>query len=238
MITLAIDTSETRGSVAVLRDSASLSTHQHVDQSDYSAWLLPAVEQSLTKARTKIEQIQLFAVCTGPGSFTGLRVGLTTVKAWAEVYGKQVVGVSRLEALARSAEATTLFVASCYDAQRAQLFGGLYRRKEHQLERIGDEVVTSPDDFAAIVDREANSDRVTWVSLDPELIQNLELVQRRTAAGDLVLPGSVELASTIGKIAAERAAKGEFSDSLNLDANYVRRSDAEIFWKGPAARVR
>jgi tRNA A37 threonylcarbamoyladenosine modification protein TsaB len=143
-----------------------------------------------------------------------------------------------LEALARSAEATTLFVASCYDAQRAQLFGGLFRRKEHQLERIGDEVVTSPDDFAAIVDREANSDRVTWVSLDPELIQNLELVQRRTAAGDLVLPGSVELASTIGKIAAERAAKGEFSDSLNLDANYVRRSDAEIFWKGPAARVR
>jgi tRNA threonylcarbamoyladenosine biosynthesis protein TsaB len=224
--------------VAVLRDRAVVSRRRHDDGLDYSAWLLPAVAEALVDAGTKMEQLDLLAAATGPGSFTGLRVGLTTVKAWAEVYDKHIVGVSRLEAMARAAETTTEFVASCYDAQRGQLFGGLYRSSNGGLIRVGDELVIAPEGFVELVDKETGRERVTWIALDPELIQQVISLQRRLAVGDRLVVGSTEVAPAIAVLAEERAARGEFSDPVFLDANYVRRSDAEILWKGAPAGVR
>jgi tRNA threonylcarbamoyladenosine biosynthesis protein TsaB len=204
----------------------------HEDQSDYSGWLLRAVDGVLAEAGLRIEEVELIGVATGPGSFTGLRVGLTTVKAWAEVYGTKVVGVSRLETVARSAaeRAVGEFVAASYDAQRGHVFGALFR-KGTGLERIGLEVVVAPEEFVELVNREAGNAAVGWVSLDPELLKSVAGMERRVAAGDTIVAGTMELASTIGMIAEERAAAGLLSDPLALDANYVRRSDAEILWK-------
>jgi tRNA threonylcarbamoyladenosine biosynthesis protein TsaB len=211
---------------------------KHEDTSDYSAWLLPAVEQVLAEAEIKLGQVDLLAVATGPGSFTGLRVGLTTVKAWAEVYGKPIVGVSRLEAIARSQKAATSFLAPCYDAQRGQLFAGLYRSMSGRLARVGDERVISPEEFVELTENQAGTESVTWISLDPERITHLGAWKHRVALGDTMQVCVPDLASSIGILAEERAIIGEFSDPLELDANYVRRSDAEIFWKGPPYHVR
>ena len=238
MITLALDTSEARGSVAILRNGAAVALKKHTDSSDYSAWLLPAVDEVLSVAGTKLELVDLLAVAKGPGSFTGLRVGLTTVKAWAEVYRKPIVGVSRLEAIARSQNTPPGFVAACYNAQRGQLFGGFYRRQSGLLAKVGEELVISPKEFVELVDAEVGKEPVTWISLDPEMICDLEAMKQRIASGDTLHLCAPELAVTIGTIAEERAKAGEFSDPLALDANYVRRSDAEIFWKGPSTRVR
>jgi tRNA threonylcarbamoyladenosine biosynthesis protein TsaB len=238
MITLAIDTSEARGSVALSKDGAALAVMTHEDATDYSVWLLPAVDGALSQAATKMEWIDLLAVSTGPGSFTGLRVGLTTVKAWAEVYGTRIVGISRLEAMARSREADSGFVTACYDAHRGQLFAGLYRRSSSSLQRVGDELVIAPEDLIRLIDEQAGKEPVTWISLDRDLIVNLEAMKRRIAAGDKIVPVSPELAPIIGRLAEENAAKGQFSDPLALDANYVRRSDAEIFWKSMSSGVR
>ncbi|HEX9344463.1 MAG TPA: tRNA (adenosine(37)-N6)-threonylcarbamoyltransferase complex dimerization subunit type 1 TsaB, partial [Candidatus Acidoferrum sp.] len=89
MIVLAIDTCDSRGGVAVLRDEAVLKIVAHESQEDYSSWLLPAVRECLLAGRLQMEDVDAYAVAAGPGSFTGVRVGLTTVKAWAEVYGKR-----------------------------------------------------------------------------------------------------------------------------------------------------
>ncbi len=238
MITLAIDTSEARGSVALLTDGAALAVVPHEDATDYSVWLLPAVDRAVRQAATRMERIDLLAISTGPGSFTGLRVGLTTVKAWAEVYGTRIVGVSRLGALARACEADSGFVTACYDAQRGQLFAGLYRRSSSSWQRIGDELVIAPGDLVRLVDEQAGKAPVTWISLDQDLIVNLEAMKRRIAAGDKIVPVFGKLAPLVGRFAEESAAKGQFSDPLVLDANYVRRSDAEIFWKSLSAGVR
>jgi tRNA threonylcarbamoyladenosine biosynthesis protein TsaB len=238
MITLALDTSDARGSVSISRDGTAVSRKPHDDGSDYSGWLLPAVNEVLVAAEVKLEQVDLLSVSTGPGSFTGLRVGLTTVKAWAEVYGKPIVGVSRLETIAQSCRASSTFITASYDAQRGQLFAALYRKSEMGLQRIGDEQVLSPEDFARQVDEEARDATVSWASLDPQLLLSLAIVQRRTKSGDEVLPAASELSSTIGKLAEQRAATGQFSDPMSLDANYVRRSDAEIFWKSSPAGAR
>jgi tRNA threonylcarbamoyladenosine biosynthesis protein TsaB len=232
MITLAIDTSDSRGSVAVLGDGELVHAKLHDDASDYSAWLLDAVNVVLVAASASLGQVDLFAVSNGPGSFTGLRVGLTAVKAWAVVFGRPIVSVSRLETLARSSHVTSTFIASCYDAHREQLFGGLYRHTSAGIQKIGDERVTSPADFVAEVSDQAHDQHVSWVCLDPELIQNLDSLKRRLVAGDTLVPPPAALAPVIGRLAVERAARHQFSDPVLLDANYVRRSDAEIFWKG------
>lgn len=238
MITLAIDTSETRGSIALLRRGVCVAVAIHAERTDYSEWLLPATEQILRAAGMRMELVELFAVATGPGSFTGVRVGLTTVKAWCEVYRKPVVGVSRLQALARSETGTAAMVAAFYDAQRGQIFGAQYRRSSGGLVKTGDELVIAPEAFLALATREAGDGVVDWVSLDPELMTGLEGWKERARRGDTMQRGSAELAGGIGRIAEERAGRGEYTDPLELDANYVRRSDAEIFWKGPAAHAR
>jgi tRNA threonylcarbamoyladenosine biosynthesis protein TsaB len=232
LITLAVDTNDARGSVALLRNGTPVIALCHEDASDYSEWLLPSVDELLRRAGTEIKALDLLAVCTGPGSFTGLRVGLTTVKAWAEVYGKPVVGVSRLEAMARSHRppSPASFVAAVYDAQRGQIFGALYRRASEYLARIDDEFVIAPEEFLSYVQLQAGAEAVNWVTLDPQLITSLPEWGKRTA--DTFQICSASLATQIGKLAEERARNGQFSDPLALDANYVRRSDAEIFWKG------
>jgi len=232
--TLAIDTTESRGSVAFLRDGETIALTAHKGSADYSGWLLPAVEEVLERAASRMEDVNLLAVATGPGSFTGLRVGLTTVKAWAEVYGTPVVGVSRLEAMAyrRAGEVASGFLAVFYDAQRGQLFGALYRSDGGQLVRVEDERVIPPAEFVKWVAEQTGEQPVTWISLDPELLTSLESWGERSAIGDKVVPCVPNLAAAIGRLAEERARCGMFSDPLALDANYVRRSDAEIFWKG------
>ncbi len=81
MIVLAIDTCDSRGSVAVLRDGAVLKVGAHESQEDYSRWLLPAVDEALSASQLAMVDVEAYAAAAGPGSFTGVRVGLTTVKA-------------------------------------------------------------------------------------------------------------------------------------------------------------
>jgi tRNA threonylcarbamoyladenosine biosynthesis protein TsaB len=231
--TLAIDTSERRGSLAVRRDGRTVATRLH-HAADYSSWLLGAVADALSEAGTTMESIELLAVATGPGSFTGVRVGLTTVKAWAEVYGKPVVGVSRLEALAGFGEHAGM-VAASYDAQRGQIFAGLYRWVGGLMEAVEREMVVAPDSFVNLVYEKVRQIPVQWVSMDPEVIASQEGWAARNGLGDRIILAPPDVASLIGEQAEERASRGEFTDPLELDANYVRPSDAEIFWKGPSS---
>lgn len=229
---LAIDTSDARGSVCLLRETETVAARAHETSEDYSEWLLPAVDEVLRASSMGMESLDLLAVSTGPGSFTGLRVGLTTVKAWAEVYDKRVMGVPRLEALAIEGARNAGFVAAYCDAQRGQVFGALYRRARGPLDRVEDELVISPEGFLNWVEEHAGQEQVDWVSLDPELVSGLHDWARHVERGDKIARCSRVLAPAIGKLARERARAGIFSDPLALDANYVRRSDAEIFWRG------
>jgi tRNA threonylcarbamoyladenosine biosynthesis protein TsaB len=236
VILLAIDTSDARGSVAVLRDWETIAVKRHDTSEDYSGWLLGAAGGALVAAGKRIEEVDVLAVSTGPGSFTRLRVGLTTVKAWAEVYGKPAVGVSRLEAMSGLLERRSGFRAAFYDAQRGQLFAGLYRALYGRMARVREEMVTAPGAFLEEAEREAEKEgkreRISWISLDPELVTSLEGWKRRLELGDTMERCKPELAVAVGRVAEGRARQGLFTDTVELDANYVRRSDAEIFWKG------
>jgi tRNA threonylcarbamoyladenosine biosynthesis protein TsaB len=238
VIILAIDTCEMRGGVALRQGATPPLVRAHVDHVDYSEWLLPAVDEVLSEAGIKMQQVQVLAAATGPGSFTGLRVGLTTVKAWAEVYGIPVVGVSRLEAMARPWGRDGGLLATFCDAQRGQVFGAVYNTLDGKLSRVGDEVVAAPEVFLELVAELAGTNKVAWVSPDLALLNGVERWTKRIASGDTMHASGTQLAAAIAAVAEERASCGGFSDPLELDANYVRRSDAEIFWKGTSSGVR
>jgi len=175
-----------------------------------------------------------YAVAAGPGSFTGVRVGLTTVKAWSEVYGKRIAAVSRLEAIAVQGALGSSHVAAFVDAQRGQVFGAVFQRNSEGLERVGEELVIPPGKFIDTATELAKGGRISWVSIDPVLLASEENWKAREARGEQVENLSSVLAPAIGRIGMRGLAAGRFKDALSLDANYVRRSDAEIFWKGAA----
>jgi tRNA threonylcarbamoyladenosine biosynthesis protein TsaB len=231
-----MDTCDSRGSVAVLRDDAVLKVVTHSTEEDYSSWLLPAVGECLDTSGLKMEQVDAYAAAAGPGSFTGVRISLTSVKAWAEVYGKRIAAVSRLEALAAEASEGTAWVAAFFNAQRGQVFGAVYRRKGTVLARSGDEMVIAPAKFVEATAEVAHGEKISWVSMDPECVSAEEVWKAREMRGERIDRVSTVRAPMIGRIGVAALAEGRFTDALALDANYVRRSDAEIFWKGSAAR--
>ena len=235
MIVLAIDTCDSRGSVAVLKGDAVVGSATHETAEDYSSWLLPAVEGVLRGSGIRIADVDLYAAASGPGSFTGVRVGLTTVKAWAEVYQKRVIAASRLEAIAVQNTAAATYVAGFADAQRGQVFGALYRPSKAGLERLGDEMVLAPGKFVEWVEGAIGEERASWVSPDATQVLAEAAWIRRRERGESIELVSAMLAPGVGRLGARKLAEGQFTDALGLDANYVRRSDAEIFWKSRPA---
>lgn len=238
MLILGVDTSTRTGSAAVLRDGEVLADISGYEETPYSTRLFRDVQLLQDRAGFRLQDVDLFAVAAGPGSFTGLRVGLTAVKAWAEVHSKPIAAVSVLEAIAweGSAQRPGLvagdgILAPFLDARRGQVFGAVYRRAPGgELAPLpdGQEGVLSPDEFLAFVQR-LSPGPVCFVSPTPEAIPEAQL--RRVFPDAEVVRVSPALASSIGRIGFARAQSGALVEALALDANYVRRSDAEASWK-------
>src|ERR1700688_1737494 len=163
MIVLEIDTCEVRGSIAILKDNATLRAVPHTVPEEYSSWLLPAVDSALEFAESTLREVDLFAAASGPGSFTGVRIGLTTVKAWSEVFGKPIVAVSRLETVAAQSESNSRYIASVIDAQRGQIFGALYKAAQNGLTLIEQEMVAPPEVFMDWVTERTAGSEVAWI---------------------------------------------------------------------------
>lgn len=238
MLILAVDTSTRTGSAAVLRDLEILAEVSGYEETPYSTRLFRDIEALQAQAHFRLDQIDVFAAGAGPGSFTGLRVGLTAVKAWAEVHGKPVVPVSGLEAIAAqgladgpSGASRAPFIAPFLDARRGQVFGAVYRRISGDAAGFAlatDESILSLDEFLDLVRQKAAAG-VDLVSPTPDVLPTPRLKEAMPDAR--VVQVSAVLAPAIGRLAFQRAQRGETVDALRLDANYVRRSDAESAWK-------
>ena len=231
------------GSAAVLRDCEILAEVSGYEETPYSSRLFRDVEQLQRRVNFGIEQVDLFAVAAGPGSFTGLRVGLTAVKAWAEVHRKPIAAISGLEAIAAAefqtggtpsttTSTTNRYVAPFLDARRGQVFGAIYRQKSEDGSTLfleSDESILSPEEFLEMVKGKVGADSVDFVSPTPEAIAVARLGE--VFPGTRIIPVSAALAPSIGRLGFQRAGRGEVVDAIRVDANYVRRSDAEAAWK-------
>jgi len=225
MILLAIDTSGRDGSIALARAGEDAGTDLNsVDILDvlpleggtFSAQLVPQIAAMLMQHGLTKDQIDGFAVASGPGSFTGLRVGLAAVKGLAEILGKPIVAISRLEVVARSGKRQGK-VISALDAGRSEVYLGEYDLSERASLTV--ERLVSREEFLSTA-------RETKV-VTPDRV----LIEAASNAGLSVEEVAPANSAAIARIGFEKIMRGETISPENLEANYIRCSDAEIFAK-------
>ena len=232
VLILALDTSSLAGSLAVLRDEKVIGVVSTWTDETYSSRMFRHLEFLLRELNLDLKEIELFAVAAGPGSFTGLRVGLAAVKGWAEVYSKPAAGISALEAVAAQAHSQAPLLIPVLDAHRGEIYFGFYRRDGGGLAVEGEECVMIPGEFVETMRQRVAGGEVTIVTPVPEVIaKEKSQIEKFSVSVELV---STVLAPLIGLLALKRARQGQLSDALSLDANYVRRTDAEVHLKGPS----
>jgi len=244
MMILAIDTTSSIGSLAVLSNDQVIGEVSSKGITPYSERLFSDLAVLQTSASFKMSDIDVFAVSAGPGSFTGLRVGLAAVKAWAEVHGKPIAAISGLEAIASQSRAGVGLIASFVDAHRGQVFGATFRRREgasarldasqdvrsgSRLERLGDEAVLSELEFLGMVQANFGTEPGILVSPTPDVLSAAAVELR--LSGTRIEQVSENLAPAIGRLGYQRALRGELTDALHLEANYIQRAKAEILQK-------
>lgn len=196
---LAVDTTGDSGSIALSEDDRVIEEVSLHSPGGFAHVLFGEIEQLLTRHGLRLSQLDGFASASGPGSFTGVRVGLTAVKGLAEANGRKVVAVSNLEAL--STFGTQPLRAPVIDARRGEIYGAVY---DASLRLVCPEVVMPLPAFLASLPS-----------------SGIEIIQHRPP-----------LAGAIARIASERFAAGLARDPAEIDANYIRRSDAELLWRG------
>ena len=236
VLILALDTSSPFGSVAVLRDEKIVGSVSTWTDEVYSARMFRHIEFLLQELSLRLDEFDLFAVAAGPGSFTGLRIGLAAVKGWAEVYQKPIAAVSGLEAIAVQSHSTVPLLVPVLDARRGQVYFGFYRRVDPaRLALEGEECVATPEEFVQALGTEAARSDFAVLTPIPALVREaLSRLETPPAWANRMPPingASPILAPYVGQLGYRRALRGELSDALTLDANYVRRTDAELHWK-------
>src|SRR5574340_465515 len=219
MLIFGVDTSGRNGSLALCRAAADFQTLELVSLAGgtYSAQLIPQLSAMLSRHRLDKTALDAFAVVSGPGSFTGLRVGLAAVKALAEVMDKPIATVSALEAVAVGAGAQGRQIAAL-DAGRSLVFLGEYIA-EGATRRCLREWLLTLDELIAF----AQSDAAAIATPDKSLAKALR------ARGREVIVVAQPQADVVARIGWQKLACGESVSPEALDANYIRRSDAEIF---------
>jgi len=206
---LALDTTGESGSIALVDDGRVVEEVELASPDGFAHVLFGAIEQLLAKHALGLRDIDVFASASGPGSFTGVRIGLTAVKGLAEATGRKVIAVSNLQALAWFG--TRPLRAVVLDARRGEIFGAVY---DHRLHIVCGEMVLPFE---------------SWLATLPP--GDLEFV---TGGFNAMFPGpSIQapraLAGAIGRIATANIESAQ--DPAVIDANYVRRPDAELLWK-------
>ena len=219
MLTLAVDTTAEFGSIALVDDNGVRDVVLLHAPEGFSQVLFGAIEGLLARQRVSLSEIELFAGASGPGSFTGVRVGLSAIKGLAEVLGKRVIAVSNLAALAEFGKSDVR--ATVIDARRGEVYAALYDGAGHQ---IVPEVVVPFQKFLALLPAR----EFEWISLD--FAPFLPALAGTRYERYPVVQAPSAMAGAIAQLAIRQAAAGLAQDPAAIEANYVRRSDAELLY--------
>lgn len=212
---LSVDTTREFGSLALLRGEELVEEMLLHSPDGFSHILYGHLERLLARHEVKIGDVDCYAAASGPGSFTGVRVGLACVKGLAEATGKPVVAVGNLRAIASFG--TLPRRGTLLDARRGEIYGALYAADGTAI--LPETVAKFPVWLAGLP-----SGEIEFLSTDPEPF--------RAALGDRMLTTVPRaLAAAIGRVALDEYRRGRGVDPAAIDADYVRRSDAELLWK-------
>jgi tRNA threonylcarbamoyladenosine biosynthesis protein TsaB len=240
MLILGLDTSGKNGSIALVRcEAESLQTLEVVplQGGTFSAQLIPQIAALLEKHNLCKTDIDAFAIVSGPGSFTGLRVGLAAVKALAEILRKPIAAVSMLEVIAFEASFASLSVGAplladfaksrsefliALDAGRNEVFVGECKSDPESATGISESLLTL-DELA----EHAREPRQSIFTPDESVVQNLSSRSGTSEAPNVIRVNRPNAAS-VARLGYQKILVGQTVLPEDLDATYIRRADAEI----------
>ena len=228
MSILAIDTATQVSSVAVASADKLAAELTMQAKLTHSETLMPHVEKVLAMAGVKKEQLEGIAVSIGPGSFTGLRIGLAAAKAMAYALNLPIVGVSTLKALAYHYPVPGIRIVSLLDAQKGNAYRESYEWQDGNLKVI-QPVEVLP--LSEIITECAESGRQVVLTGD---------VAAKRVRGKIELPENVQVApahlvmpraACVAMLGLAEFAAGRHDNVMNMEPVYIRRSEAEVLWE-------
>lgn len=231
MLILALDTTTRGGSLALVRNGGVLEVFAGDATRTHATRLPGDILDCLARHRVDIREIDLYGVAVGPGSFTGLRIGIATIQGLAFANGRLVAGVSALDALAEAADAVVGaeigeggLRAAWMDAQRGEVYGCLYRRHASRWEPLSPPAVASPAEMLAAWAPTLAGAAVEFVG-DGAVAHAPGLTALCPGEARIILPVP-PIAAAIAAIAARR--QSEAGPPHRVRPLYVRRPDAEL----------
>lgn len=216
---LSIETSGKICAVALTEDNNLIKEEIIEDENTHSVKLMPLVDKLLTNTNTSINDIDLFACDIGPGSFTGIRIGVSTIKAFLDVTNKKAVGVSSLEILAENVEENGI-VCSLLDAKNNNVYCGFFEKKENVLNQIEE---FKFDNINNIINFAKNINKKIFFVGDGSIAYK-DMIECELENAKVLEKSNLN-ARNIGKIAFRRS--NQAVDTNNLNPMYLRKSNAE-----------
>ena len=233
MLILALDTTTRAGSLALVRDGRLLDLVEGDPGETHAARLPGGILDCLARHHLTLGDLDLYGVAVGPGSFTGLRIGIATVQGLAFAHGRPVVGVSALDALAEAAGppapesgGVPVLRAAWIDARRGEVYARLYRPVGSAWQPMGQPLVARPSDALAAWFTSSAEETVEFVG-DRAVACRTELAAalgQRAKVIEKVPP----LAPAIAAIAAREGAAGRAVPADAIRPLYIRRPDVEL----------
>ncbi len=225
-LVLAIETATRAGGVAIARGETVLEAIAGDASISHSTNLLEMIQIVLRTAGVHLREVDLFAVASGPGSFTGLRIGLATAKAFAVHLRREVIGVSTLAAVAHASQVEGNVVA-LLPAGRGEVFAQRFAVREGIITAVDEPQHLPP---VAVLEKYAAVEALTYVGDGLRMLEaNVALASARDEAGDDgPNQAPLSLAPSIAVLGYREYLEGKVVTPENLQAVYVRASDAEI----------
>ncbi|HBG47881.1 MAG TPA: tRNA (adenosine(37)-N6)-threonylcarbamoyltransferase complex dimerization subunit type 1 TsaB [Deltaproteobacteria bacterium] len=225
MKVLSIDTSSSSGSIALIEDRRLISEWTVGDAGTHSNWLLGSIKSHLESARCPVAAIDIFAADIGPGSFTGLRIGISTLKGLAWSTGRKVAGVSTLASLAMNIPYSRKMVCPVLDARKGEVYAALYDTVSGLPRAVLPDSVMSPDDLVKTVSEMNLGDDIIF--LGSGLTAYLDIFSDALGGAKVASQPLWQIkAANVGLLAFDRL--DEAVEPAALSPIYLRKSEAEL----------
>lgn len=220
---LAIETSTMTGGVAIMDGDILIAESRLNVRVTHSEKLMREIDHILKQASIKIEDIDVFAISIGPGSFTGLRVGLSTVKGLVYGTDKKVVSVSSLETLAYSLPFCKYQICPMIDARKKEVYTALFKWQDEGINKVSDEQIIKIDDLLTRI-----TEKTIFLG-DGAILYKEKINSSLKDKAIFAYPHNLcPSPASVAYLAMIKAKMGRYDDPVTLIPRYMRRSEAEI----------
>lgn len=220
---LGVDTATWRASVGLVVDATVVAEQSLATTGNHAASLLPLIDEVLRRVACPVKALDAIAVSAGPGSFTGLRIGMSVAKGLARATGARVVAVPTLEALARTVMEREGVICAVLDARKGELYAACFRSSGGRLERLTADALITPEALVNVL-------RTQCVVLGDAVERYGAMFASRLGAGVTVLPFETYAprGGVVALMGGVQLRSGPVADLHQLEPSYVRPSDAEM----------